>query len=81
MKTLVTPLQKPNNLHGLFCVDKLLVKVIERFGKRNLKNLIQLNFFYHKLCQAVICFSGRLCPPQKSLFTGWTLLFHYTLFQ
>jgi hypothetical protein len=54
MKTLVTPLQKPKNLHGLFCVDKFLVKVIERTGTRNLKNLTHLNFFYHKLCQTRI---------------------------
>jgi hypothetical protein len=38
MKTLVTTLQKPKNLHGLFCVDKFLVKVFERIGTRNLKS-------------------------------------------
>lgn len=54
MKTLVIPLQKPKNLHGLFCVDKFVVKGIERIHTRNLKNLMQRNFFYHKLCQTGI---------------------------
>jgi hypothetical protein len=81
MKTVVTPLQKLKSLHGLFCVDEFLVKGIEGIGTRNLRNLIQLNIFYHKFWQTGICLVAGACPPQESLFTGWTFLFHYTIFQ
>lgn len=49
IKTFVTPLQKPESLHKLFCVEDFVVKGIERSSTRNLKCLLKLNFFYHKL--------------------------------